>query len=147
MSDVRVNSNGQNQKVSHKFLIFFGEDPFRVLLQENSQSVVVSDLDGRHKLKSKLYNIKWWLSTLLAIFACLQIVRGVGTTRDSTAKQHKPQVHFPDLYEASVLELQQGLDEGHFSSVDLVKVVTILCTSSHLHLNLVYTDTGVFCPD
>ncbi|KAF9477159.1 amidase signature enzyme [Pholiota conissans] len=28
---------------------------------------------------------------------------------------------FPDLYEASVLELQKGLDEGQFSSVDLVK--------------------------
>ncbi|KAF9027405.1 amidase signature enzyme [Hymenopellis radicata] len=28
---------------------------------------------------------------------------------------------FPDLYEASVLELQQGLDGGSFSSVDLVK--------------------------
>ena len=29
---------------------------------------------------------------------------------------------FPDLYEASVLELQEGLDAGHFSSVNLVKV-------------------------
>jgi hypothetical protein len=28
----------------------------------------------------------------------------------------------PDLYEASVLELQAGLDAGHFTSVDLVKV-------------------------
>ena len=28
----------------------------------------------------------------------------------------------PDLYEASVLELQEGLDGGHFTSVDLVKV-------------------------
>jgi len=48
-------------------------------------------------------------------------VRGIGTTGDSTAEQHKPQIHFPDLYEATVLELQQGLDAGHFSSVDLVK--------------------------
>ncbi|KAK7062776.1 hypothetical protein VNI00_000265 [Paramarasmius palmivorus] len=30
-------------------------------------------------------------------------------------------VTFPDLYEASVVELQEGLDAGHFSSVDLVK--------------------------
>ena len=29
---------------------------------------------------------------------------------------------FPDLYEASVLELQVGLERGHFSSVDLVNV-------------------------
>lgn len=28
----------------------------------------------------------------------------------------------PDLYEASVLELQGGLQAGHFTSVDLVKV-------------------------
>ncbi|KAF5382808.1 hypothetical protein D9757_007264 [Collybiopsis confluens] len=27
----------------------------------------------------------------------------------------------PDLYEASVLELQEGLDAGHFTSVDLIK--------------------------
>ena len=31
---------------------------------------------------------------------------------------------FPDLYEASVLELKQGLDNGDFTSVDLVKVGT-----------------------
>ena len=29
---------------------------------------------------------------------------------------------FPDLYEASVVELQDGLERGDFSSVDLVKV-------------------------
>lgn len=29
---------------------------------------------------------------------------------------------FPDLYEASVVELEAGLDAGHFTSVDLVKV-------------------------
>lgn len=34
----------------------------------------------------------------------------------------------PDLYEASVPELQAGLDAGHFSSVDLVKV----CLPTHL---------------
>ena len=28
----------------------------------------------------------------------------------------------PDLYEASVVELQQGLDDGVFTSVELVKV-------------------------
>lgn len=29
---------------------------------------------------------------------------------------------FPDLYEASVTELQDGLERGDFTSVDLVKV-------------------------
>jgi amidase len=28
----------------------------------------------------------------------------------------------PDLYEVSMAELQHGLEEGHFTSVDLVKV-------------------------
>ncbi|KAF9036320.1 amidase signature domain-containing protein [Panaeolus papilionaceus] len=32
-----------------------------------------------------------------------------------------PSYHLPDLYEASVLELQHGMDSGHFTSVDLVK--------------------------
>jgi amidase len=52
-----------------------------------------------------------WFSFFLAVFACLQ-----GTTATV----------FPDLYEASVLELQQGLEAGTFSSVDLVKVLTFL---------------------
>ncbi|KAI0357737.1 amidase signature enzyme [Trametes cingulata] len=30
-------------------------------------------------------------------------------------------VKFPDLYEASIAELQDGLEKGHFTSVDLVK--------------------------
>ncbi|KIK66130.1 hypothetical protein GYMLUDRAFT_38643 [Collybiopsis luxurians FD-317 M1] len=30
-------------------------------------------------------------------------------------------VPLPDLYEASVLELQEGLDAGHFTSIDLIK--------------------------
>jgi amidase len=29
---------------------------------------------------------------------------------------------FPDLYESGILELQDGLEKGHFTSVDLVKV-------------------------
>jgi amidase len=95
---------------------------FRVLSQEIPQSIVVSDFDGKPTLKSRMSNFKWWLSALLAVFACLQIARGITTTGDTTAEQNEPQVRFPDLYEASVLELQHGLDAGHFSSVDLVKV-------------------------
>ena len=58
---------------------------------------------------------------LLAIFACLQITRRIITALDGTVKT---ETVFPDLYEASVLELQEGLEAGHFSSVDLVKVRT-----------------------
>jgi amidase len=52
-----------------------------------------------------------WFSLFLAVVTCLQ---------GSTASV------FPDLYEASVLELQAGLDAGSFSSVDLVKVLNFL---------------------
>ena len=33
-----------------------------------------------------------------------------------------PRQSLPDLYEASVVELYEGLERGDFSSVDLVKV-------------------------
>lgn len=34
----------------------------------------------------------------------------------------KVQGSFPDLYEATIAELQEGMVRGHFSSVDLVRV-------------------------
>ncbi|KAG8685164.1 hypothetical protein FRC09_014925, partial [Ceratobasidium sp. 395] len=34
---------------------------------------------------------------------------------------HTEDPEYPDLYEASIVELQTGLDKGHFTSVDLVK--------------------------
>jgi hypothetical protein len=36
-----------------------------------------------------------------------------------------PPTKLPDLYEASLAELQEGLDAGHFTSVDLIKVGSI----------------------
>ena len=41
----------------------------------------------------------------------------------STSTPERTNVTFPDLYEATVMELQAGLDAGHFTSVDLVKVM------------------------
>ncbi|KAF8878104.1 amidase signature enzyme [Infundibulicybe gibba] len=62
-------------------------------------------------------------SVILGLFALSQShgtwrgpLRGVIA---DTAKA--PDVSFPDLYEASVLDLQAGLDAGHFSSVDLIQ--------------------------
>jgi hypothetical protein len=52
---------------------------------------------------------------------------------------------FPDLYEASVLELQAGLDAGSFSSVDLVKVLTLYLIADILKIN--NTISGLFCTD
>ena len=43
----------------------------------------------------------------------------------STSTPERANVTFPDLYEATVMELQAGLDAGHFTSVDLVKVMFI----------------------
>ncbi|KAF8963514.1 amidase signature enzyme [Flammula alnicola] len=60
---------------------------------------------------------KWWISALLAVLACLQIARGVSPSTAGT----EAGIQFPDLYEASIPELQKGLDAGQFSSVDLVK--------------------------
>lgn len=65
---------------------------------------------------------KAWLSTFLAISACLQILSGVSTAAATTSSTSVSDVTFPDLYEASVAELQAGLDAGTFTSVDLVKV-------------------------
>ncbi|KLO18977.1 amidase signature enzyme [Schizopora paradoxa] len=39
----------------------------------------------------------------------------------SLATAASAEITFPDLYEASIAELQDGLEKGHFSSVDLVK--------------------------
>jgi len=116
-----VGKTTRTRKVSHESLVSHKDDRSQSS-QEIPPSIVVSDLDGKPRLNSKMSNFKWWLSALLAIFACLQIARGVTATRDSATEQHEPPVQFPDLYEASVLELQEGLDAGHFSSVDLVKV-------------------------
>lgn len=52
----------------------------------------------------------------------------------------------PDLYEASIPELQNGLNAGLFSSVDLVKVrrLYILLLLSILMKFIVI---GISCPD
>jgi hypothetical protein len=53
---------------------------------------------------------------------------------------------FPDLYEASVEELQRGLEAGSFTSVDLVKVRGAIAYSpfSKIHTG---RRTGVSCTD
>jgi hypothetical protein len=45
----------------------------------------------------------------------------IGAATNAGVKQSS-QVVLPDLYEASIMDLQQGLNAQHFSSVDLVKV-------------------------
>ncbi|TFK31755.1 amidase signature domain-containing protein, partial [Crucibulum laeve] len=64
--------------------------------------------------------LKRWLSFALFLAIMLQVVRGVMLSEDA-ADVNTKKVVFPDLYEASVPELQAGLDAGDFTSVDLVK--------------------------
>ena len=53
----------------------------------------------------------WWLICIYSLF-----VFALPQTTDSK---------FPDLYEASLVELQDGLESGLFTSVDLIKVWSV----------------------
>ncbi|KAI0357728.1 amidase signature enzyme [Trametes cingulata] len=61
-----------------------------------------------------------WLSFFTLVFAL--VWAGYGFTQESV-RTPAPAAHspFPDLYEASIAELQEGLQKGLFTSVDLVK--------------------------
>lgn len=50
---------------------------------------------------------------------------------------------FPDLYEASIAELQEGLEKRRFTSVDLVKVSARCLSGAESEAELYVT--GVFC--
>lgn len=62
-------------------------------------------------------------------FRCGLAALGLLQTAVSTvsAQADKHTTKFPDLYEASVVELQDGLERGAFTSVDLVKVCAVQC--------------------
>ena len=53
------------------------------------------------------------------LFLCVTSLQCFYTVLSKTVERA---TQFPDLYEASVVELQDGLERGDFSSVDLVKV-------------------------
>ncbi|KAJ7215196.1 amidase signature enzyme [Mycena rebaudengoi] len=57
-----------------------------------------------------------WFSIALLLF-CAHLATCISVPSFFAAKP----IALPDLYEASVAELQAGLDAGHFTSVDLVK--------------------------
>lgn len=60
------------------------------------------------------------ISALLLLF--------LGNTWAHSLNSRSKPIVFPDLYEASIEELQNGMEAGHFTSVDLVKV-SCTCTS------------------
>lgn len=69
--------------------------------------------------QAKIRALKRWFFICATILAILNLFRSISMTSGS---ENEPKLAFPDLYEASVPELQEGLNAGHFSSVDLVKV-------------------------
>ncbi|KAI9449072.1 amidase signature enzyme [Lactarius psammicola] len=58
-----------------------------------------------------------WVLWAVFVFLAFQFLLCGGST-GSTTVTHVP---LPDLYEASIAELQDGLENGHFTTVDLVK--------------------------
>lgn len=77
------------------------------------------------------YSIHLFLACLLAFIYQIAFGKTIidGTTLPpdprrltSTARRAASNVTLPDLYEASIAELQSGLERGLFTSVDLVTV-------------------------
>ncbi|KAH9486285.1 Putative amidase [Psilocybe cubensis] len=64
---------------------------------------------GITQILPRSHSLKRWI---LAVSVALVFIHVLGRSREED--------HFPDLYDASIPELQDGLDAGHFSSVDLV---------------------------
>lgn len=87
---------------------------------------------------AKLLTLFWvWL----ALGQSLYVSRGVVSASITTP--------LPDLYEASVIELQTGLTSGQFTSVDLIKVRKhAACHRSPAVILMVFhfDSTGVFRP-
>ena len=79
-----------------------------------------------------------YLACIVLFFLLLEdAFAGLLTPRAATST-------FPDLYEASVEELQHGLDAGDFTSVDLVKVISS-CLSIRIVMLIRNLHVGIFC--
>ncbi|KAH9024026.1 amidase signature enzyme [Lactarius deliciosus] len=59
-----------------------------------------------------------WVLWAVFVFLTFRFLLCCGPSRRPVTPYH---VQLPDLYEASIAELQDGLENGHFTSVDLVK--------------------------
>lgn len=73
---------------------------------------------------------RMWIVAILVFFMVI--------TEAASLFEHGPEIgsNFPDLYEASISELQAGLDGGHFTSVDLVKVSFTSSSCDIMHITL-----------
>lgn len=73
--------------------------------------------------KYQLLNRRFALCLILALIALYFL---------QYAHLKQPKMELPDLYDATITELQDGLQKGLFTSVDLVKVFLYLLFSSAL---------------
>jgi amidase len=55
----------------------------------------------------------------------------------------RPSSKFPDLYEATLAELQEGMEKGHFTSVDLVKVSLLVSSLASVVLSYAHRPTSL----
>ena len=86
-------------------------------------------------------------TSLLTLILAL-VWAGYGFKQESARTPAAEAVTFPDLYEASIAELQAGLDEGQFTSVDLVKVRCCFSGVSSSCTTLMISHTaGLLCAD
>ena len=73
-----------------------------------------------------------WMIWVIIVCLTFQFLLGGGPSGSTVTSCH---IQLPDLYEASNAELQEGLEHGHFTSVDLVKVPLVQLPSfEHSHL-------------
>ena len=63
---------------------------------------------------------------------CVSIGASTTASADAMNARAAGTVTFPDLYEASISELQEGMEKGHFTSEDLVKVSCCFVKSSEI---------------
>ena len=73
---------------------------------------------------SNLLTMRLTVASLFALFLAFAWA-GFGFNQEAARAPAAAATQFPDLYEASIAELQDGLQKGLFTSVDLVKVGTV----------------------
>ncbi len=103
-----------------------------MLLQKPSSKIKSRSVEGAEVVSLDLYAMLRALSSWFILFAVLASLLSSCLSKDHFVSPRMPDVDdqvsssitFPDLYEASIAELQDGLQKGHFSSVDLIKVGT-----------------------
>ena len=100
-------------------------------------------------MKSHYLTLRWTILLALALQLILWFTPGTYGAQVPIRVRPAPaqaSAAFPDLYEASIAELQAGLEREQFTSVDLVTVSRALtCTSLYKFTN--FNPIGLSCED